>query len=567
MSNVFDTIRVRKQPRSNFDLSHEAKLSTELGRLTPILCAEVVPGDSFRLQTEIFCRLAPMLAPIMHRVNVYTHFFYVPKRLLWKHWERFIATPHPNESQRQKIQYPRIDISNMSEQEQNTLFATGSLADYLGFPVRDKLNPGTAYRDPVLIDLLPFKAYQLIYNEYYRDQNLTPAVQIGVDQTGDVNPNTVLRDDWEDWKNPVKDLLKLRNRCWEKDYFTTALKDAQKGEDVFLKVSGQGNVVFDDTNMGTGTTAPQFLQKGQGPNDSGASGTISQVGHAGGIQAGGSNQPYVGYDPKGTLKVDMKDVNLQSIPELRRMFRLQEWLELINRTGSRYKEMLLAFFGVKTSDKRLDRPEYLGGGRTPVVISEVLQQADGTADMTPLGDMAGHGISSGVSHRFNAYFEEHGYVIGILSITPRSAYQQGMPRMFSKFDPLDYYWPQFARIGDQEVKNQEIYFDPTDNLNDGTFGYAPRYSEYKYIPSRVNGDFRNTLDYWHLGRIFASRPQLNSDFVTIGDEQLGEGESGNNKGLNRIFAVTDQKYDHFWLQVYHNLQAKRPMPYYGDPSF
>lgn len=260
------------------------------------------------------------------------------------------------------------------------------------------------------------------------------------------------------------------------------------------------------------------------------------------------------YDPDGTLKVDMGNVSAATINELRQAIKAQEFLELGARGGSRYIEQILAYFGVKSSDARLQRPEYLGGGKQPVVISDVLQTSETTQE-SPQGQPAGHGVSLGRSNSFKRFFEEHGYVIGIMSIMPQPCYQQGMPRQYTKFDRLEHYWPQFSHLGEQAIRKDELYYDPTNEIqNEETFGYAPRYAEYKFINSSVHGDFRTSLNFWHMGRIFDSCPNLNKDFV-----QFKPGS------VNRVFAVEDQQFNHLWINVRNNITALRPMPKYGTP--
>jgi hypothetical protein len=249
---------------------------------------------------------------------------------------------------------------------------------------------------------------------------------------------------------------------------------------------------------------------------------------------------------------DNMEVQPTTINELRRAFRLQEWLEKNARGGTRYIENILAHFGVKSSDSRLQRPEYITGVKSPVVVSEVLQT--GQSDTTPQGNMAGHGISVTSGRTGSYYCEEHGYIIGIMSVMPKTAYQQGIPKTFLKNDPLDYFWPSFAHIGEQEVQVQELYAYTSNKEN--TFGYVPRYAEYKYMPSRVAGDFRTTLDYWHLGRIFDSEPSLNQDFIECTPS-----------ATSRIFAVEDPDAQKLYCHVLNKIKAVRPMPKYGTPSF
>jgi len=272
-----------------------------------------------------------------------------------------------------------------------------------------------------------------------------------------------------------------------------------------------------------------------------------------------SNGSNVGLDPNGSLYADLsKGLNVDAnINDVRTAFQLQKWMERSARAGSRYVEQILAFFGVRSSDARLQRPEYLGGGRSPVVISEVLQTSHTIDDVSPQGNMAGHGISAAPQNGCKYKVEEHGYIIGIMSVMPRTAYQDGTPRHFFRNNRYDFYWPTFAHLGEQPVFNKEIYqnylYDGDDPDNLDTFGYQSRYCEYKYIPSSVHGDFRENLDIWHMGRKFNSRPYLNKNFVTADPTK-------------RVFAVTDLTQDELWVQCYNQVKAVRPMPRFGEPG-
>lgn len=519
--NIFNQIRANKPRKNVFDLSHEMKLSMDMGKLVPFVCQEVVPGDKFRVNTEIMMRLAPMIAPVMHRVNVFTHYFFVPNRLLWNSWEDFITggkdgTLNPV--------YPTI---NLSAAATAGLLEVGSLADYFGIP------PMASYTGDTNISALPFRAYQLIYNEYYRDQNLSDPVDFSL-ESGNIL-------DAEE----LTDLMFLRNRCWEKDYFTSALPFAQRGGDVNLPLSGgTADVYVDELDS---THSPVFRNR-TGGTVTGGSPTLAQ-GTTTTVALNDSNNQDLAYDPDGTLKVDLDEATSVTINDLRRSARLQEWLERNARGGARYIEQILSHFGVKSSDARLQRPEYLGGGKSPVVISEVLQTSS-SDDTTPQANMAGHGIAVGNSHRFARFFEEHGLIIGVLSVLPRTSYQDGIPKYFLKNDKFDFYFPEFAHLGEQEIVNAELYAQSDDP--DGVFGYTPRYAEYKYVPGAVRGDFRASLNFWHLGREFSSTPPLNDEFVTADPSK-------------RIFAVQDSGVHSLWLQIYNNIRAIRPMPKFGTP--
>ncbi|KAA6326488.1 hypothetical protein EZS27_024413 [termite gut metagenome] len=508
MKNLFSGVRVKKPQRNVFDLSHEVKMSLSMGDLVPFLCQEVVPGDTFRCNAEVFMRLAPMIAPIMHDVNIYTHFFFIPNRIIWDDWEDFI-TGGPNGL-----------IAPVFPTFSSKVFGVGHLGDYFGFPI-DK--PISGY------SILPFRAYDLIYNEYYRDQNLMSEIPLSLSSGVDMVTS-----------------MELRRRCWEKDYFTTSLPWPQRGGDVTLPLQGEAPVVLGSSPLG------QLLKRQDGttayiPNANMGSNSMARL-------QNNTDGTYANIDPNGTLYADMSQVTATTINDLRRATQLQVWLEKNARGGARYIEQIMSHFGVKSSDARLQRPEFLGGGKTKIRISEVLQSSS-TNETSVTGQMAGHGIAAGSSHRFKAFFEEHGIVMGIMSVLPRTAYQQGVPRFYAKKDKFDYFFPEFAHLGEQEVKNHELYYNNDANDNN-VFGYQARYSEYKYIPSRVAGEFRSSLNFWHMGRIFQYRPLLNADFVR-------------SNPTTRIFAVEsggEEAESHLYSQVYINLQAVRPMPVYGTPE-
>ena len=549
---LFTTIATKKPKKSLFDLSFDNKLSLDMGKLVPILTQEVVPGDKFQLQAQIMLRFAPMLAPIMHRVDVYTHYFFVPNRLIWNDWEDFITggkdgtlAPVP----------PYIDLYSAKMAGKADFFKSGTLFDYMGCPSIDS-EMGTAAAVP-RISSLPFRAYQLIYNEYYRDQNLINEIDFS---KGSGFENTAV----------IEKLLSLRNRCWQKDYFTSALPWTQRGVEVRLPINGEANVIA-NPQAGTGLLGSHFVAKRTVDGNISANGTFN-TNEYGEIRVNdGSNNvpiqmvPVPSDNGEYPLIADLSNATAVTMNELRRAEKLQQWLEKNARGGARYVEQILSHFGVVSSDARLQRPEYLGGGKTPVVISEVLQTSASQEDSAQ-ANPAGNGISVGTSHRFKKYFEEHGFIIGIMSVLPKTAYQQGVPRMFQRTDKFDYYYPEFAHLGEQEVLNSEIYLDYTSNnsfYNNGTFGYQSRYAEYKYNPDTVHGDFRDSLNFWHLGRIFntnapdgegAGKPVLNQEFVE-------------SKPSNRIFNVATDDIHHLWAEVYQDIKAIRPMPKYGTPQF
>jgi len=522
MSNPFTNILANKPKRNKFDLSHEKKMSAKFGQLYPILHEEVIPGDSFRVNSQIFIRFAPLLAPVMHRIDVFTHHFFVPNRLLWDKWETFITggdesqhTAPDDPSLNPEFPYLAILEGNKSS------YAKGSLADYFGIPIPDGTLPSGA-TDAIHISALPFQAYQLVYQEYYRDQNLVPKNVEPLSEGNNTSSTGVL--------------MEFQERAWAKDYFTSALPWTQKGGEAEIPLA------FDPTSQ------TQILNSLTGnPSD-------------GNLEASSPNG-YLTSD--GTLaRIQPGEINAVKVNDLRKAVRLQTWLEKQARGGSRYIEQIKAHFGVNSSDSRLQRPEYLGGSKQPVQISEVLNQTGATDDsgggsdieFTPQGTMTGHGISAG-SGGFKRTFEEHGQLISIMSVVPKRAYQQGLHRKWRKFDKFDYFWPDFAHLGEQPVYMTEIFCEHTSDSVDNfdvAFGYQQRYAEYKYAVDNVSGDFRDNLAFWHMSDIWESKPFLNETFITC-------------RPRTDIFAVDDGT-DYLWIQIYHKIDAIRPIPYFSVPE-
>lgn len=548
MVNIFNSIRMKRPRRNAFNLSYESKLTLNMGELVPIMCMPVVPGDKFRVKTESLVRLAPLVAPMMHRVNVFTHYFFVPNRLVWNEWEDFITKGVDGDD---VPVLPSFRLSpDLFSSNPSAFFGDGTLWDYLGLPSLKGIG-GAEFPNPspngvfapqnYRVSSLPFRAYQLIYNEFYRDQNLTEPVDIS------------LLSGFEDTLHALN-LLQLRRRAWEKDYFTSALPWLQRGPEVSVPIQGSKgslDVVYDTE----ATTTQRWIDSDNRSFENGVAydAVFSMEGNPRLSRLiavnGGVNNRAPELNPNGTLKVNVDEMGI-NINDLRTSNALQRWFERNARGGSRYIEQILSHFGVRSSDARLQRPQFLGGGRMPISVSEVLQTSS-TDETSPQANMAGHGISAGINNGFKHYFEEHGYIIGIMSITPRSGYQQGVPRDFTKFDNMDFYFPEFAHLSEQEIKNQEVFLS-ADGDNDKTFGYTPRYAEYKYHQSEAHGDFRGNLSFWHLNRIFEDRPNLNTTFVEC-------------KPSTRVFATSETEDDKFWVQMYQDVKALRLMPKYGTP--
>ncbi|QXN75009.1 major capsid protein [Microvirus mar5] len=530
MANQFNTILSRIPKYNKFNLSFENKLTAPIGKLIPVMTQEVIPGDYFNIKEEHLIKFQPMTAPILQRVDVSFHAFFVPLRLIWKNSEEFFT------GGKRGLEKPPKPV--WIWEGRNTSYRTlgpGSLHDYLGFPT---IETQELEQDKVTFDALPFRAYAQIYNDYYRDQNLEDEIIIEDIGTTDPSGTTTFLDG--------ADGSQLRTRAYAKDYFTSALPEPQRGPDVTLPIESSAQVNYNKS----GETIVRTL-----------SGGVSTVG-VGSIEVDGlgnlnrQDGQQVNIDNSGNLTVDVES-STTTIEDFRRALKVQEFYEKMNRGGYRYIEQILNFFGVKSSDARLQRAEYLGGSRTPVIVSQVTQtsQTMTSGEKSLLGDWAGNATSLSNGILCKRRFEEHGFLMVIMSVTPKASYFQGLPRKYQRFDKTDYYWPQFAHIGDQEIKKSELYysFDNGED-NEAGFGYAPRYAEYRYNPDEIHGEFKDNLLYWHMARKFSSQPSLSNNFMKIGDAEV-----------NRVFAIDQNIADPLLCQLYFNVYAKRKISRYGNP--
>lgn len=524
-NRLFDSVKGNRPKLNKFDLSHERKFSMNMGKLIPILVQETLPGDKFRVNSEVILRVAPMLAPIMHRVNIKVEYFFVPMRLIWNEWEEFITGGRLGTS---APVAPYVNVEDGME----IYLAAGQLADYLGVPPPPGTFPSSAPFEQ--ISVLPFRAYQLIWREFYRDQTLQGDPGVYPDFSRASGQVTVAQ-----FVNQT--LGNLRDSCWEKDYLTSAVPSAQRGGAVSLPIEMDAN---DITYKYPATVGDGVIGAVAGNLTTDVSAQVNAV------------FPIVGAAPAGIENIEDIESTSVTIEALRRAVMLQQWLEKMSRGGARYIEQMKMMWDVVSSDARLQRPEYLGGGKAAVSISEVLSTFEDDAGSIPQGNMSGHGIGVGNQMGFTRRFEEHGFVMGMMRVLPRTNYQDGLPRMWSRKDKFDYPWPDFAHLGEQPVLNREVWWSAEEggagNQNEGTWGYQSRYCEWKYGMSTVHGDFRTSLDYWTMAREFASLPPLDNLFVQADP-------------THRIFPVTDPSVHKLYCLIHHDVSALRKLPYFGTP--
>ncbi len=552
---LFDEVNVSAPKRSAFDLSFENKMSLNFGYLYPTLVQEVLPSDVFECKSSYLLKFEPTLAPIMHKLDAYVYTFFVPHRLIWSNWESFISPGNGNVKMSDMADFkspvmPYFNVS-LAAQELNNypdttkidyrdkFFGVGSLADYLGAGFDfHRANGSVDFQDlDFNLSQLPFRAYSLIWNEYFRDQNFQKPIDIPL---GDGPLDFEVLD-----RTP---LFSLHKKAWEKDLFTSALPTPQRGGTVLLPITGEANVVSQGNTtfiQTLGTTRGQqparlsILADGRASideSDQGATVSLSTV---------------TASDIANSLKVDLSSAASTSIENLRVAYSLQDFLEKAALAGSRYVESILGHFGIHVEDYRMQRPEFLQGDRIPVQVSDVTQTSESSS--TPQGNQSGLLRSSTDAPTFKYEAKEHGFLIQLLCVLPRTCYQQGMPPLFRRGlreGYLDFAFPEFAHLGEQEVYTSDLYANK-DTINQ-LFGYQPRYVDYKYNSDVVHGQFKTTLDFWHMGRIFDSQPLLNSSFIESSPS-------------HRIFAVTSADNDVIYCDIWHDLRAIRPLPQFGTP--
>nr|WAX26143.1 MAG: major capsid protein [Army ant associated microvirus 2] len=514
-------------PRSVFNRSHAYKTTFDAGYLIPIFCDEILPGDTFNLKMTGFSRLATPFYPIMDNLFMETFFFFVPNRLIWDNWKKFNGErKNPND----QIDYVVPVLKPAPDGLQS-----GSIYDYFGLPVAEA-DATPLPKNLKDIIALPFRAYNLIYNEWFRDQNMIDSIPVPTgDGPDDLDTNYL-----------------LRRRGKRYDYFTSCLPWPQKGPSVCLPLGDQAQIkakskdkIYMDTDGDNTDRILAYNSKGSGATE--------------------QNFYLRNYNVTGNFDVHFKDpvplyadlttATATCINSLRQAFQIQKLYERDARGGTRYTEIIQSHFGVVSPDARQQRPEYLGGGSSPVIVNPIAQTSAVEGQPSPLGNLAAYGTCALHDHGFTKSFTEHGYVIGLVSVRADLTYQKGIERYWSRKTRFDFYWPVLSHLGEQAVLNKEIYAQGTDD-DEKVFGYQERYAEYRYKPALITGKFRSvvksSLDPWHLSQDFKSLPTLSKDFIE------------ENPPMSRIEAVPTQP--DFIFDSWFSLRCARPMPTYSVPG-
>lgn len=566
MRNNINSVVLKRPKRNKFDLSRTNKLTCEAGEIVPIFLEECLPDDSFKIATANRIRLAPQVLPVMHQVDVSMYWFFVPSRILWPNWEEFITGGKDGTS---APVIPYLNFGSGSTFRAQTS-GVGLLSDYLGIPTNLPESDSTVDIYPYSFNIMPFSVYVKIYNDYFRDENFTE--ELPYELKDGYNSFVASSESLDSIFNSIYYLKATTptprpwqakyGGCflasWKKEYFTAALPNTQRGPIVniplgdtapieFGKVLGTAEIV--DSN-GDVIEIPSSNIRPVRAFGSGSSGGILQYGSQ--SASAGDYQDLYGLRHTHEATVDLSEATNVNIIELRRAFRIQEFLERMNAGGSRLTEMIYSMFGVKSPDARLQRAEFIGASHNPILFDAVYQTS-AAQENSPLADYAGKAISVGGQKPISYYCKEHGYIMGLMVIRPRAEYQNITRRhwLHGLNDKFDYFWPILAHIGDQEIQKREIYSGP--GASTEAFGYTPRYQEYRFAPSETHGEMQTVLKGFHMNRIFGSQPVLNQEFM-------------NCVPRTDMFTVADGEVsNHYWCEILIGCQAKRPVPKFGTP--
>ena len=535
--------------RTKFDRSHVYKTTFNSGKLIPVFVDEVLPGDTARMSVNYFARLATPIKPIMDNIYLDWFFFFVPNRLVWEHWQNFcFEQEDPDDSTDYVI--PTTSAGDTSD----TSKTVGSLWDYFGLPI------GLSNGSSVNVSALPFRGVYLIWNEWFRDENLQKSVKI---QKGDANEvfDSSRYNDQPSW---VSDLTisgyVCPPRCKRHDYFTSALPWTQKGPGVSIGLAGTAPIQGTATlTMPNGVAVytdghSEFLANMPGTLNKAGKEELYQTSTYIGVRAGTGNTSVSGVSSDGWF-ANLDESSIFTINSFRTAFQMQKFYERLARGGSRYTEVLRSFFGVVSPDARLQRPEFLGSFTKMVNINPIAQTS-ATDDTSPQGNLSAYGVTAAKFHGFTKSFVEHGYVFGFVCARADLTYQQGINKMWLRSTVYDFYWPTFAHLGEQAIELREIYAQGSE-ADTTVFGYQERYAEYRYKPSQITGKFRSSvvngsLDKWHLSQFFNNAPTLNEEFIV------------ENPPIKRIIAVPSEP--EFLLDVGFRYTTVRPMPMFGTPG-
>lgn len=556
----FSDAPVMYMRRTKFDRSHVYKTTFDSGKLIPVFVDEILPGDTCRLSVKYFSRLATPIKPIMDNIYLDWFFFFVPNRLVWNHWQNFCFEQEDPDDTTDYVCPTTSLVGNASD----TLHGVGTLWDYFGLPTG---LPNTISG----INALPFRGVYLIWNEWFRDENLQKSVKIQKGDTNEVFDGSRVSDQPEWLQGIPESYLPCPPRGKRHDYFTSALPWTQKGPGVSIGLAGTATLV--DPSPVSGYFVQQSndsLGAAQLSADGGVhdvftgNGTlkyqggysVSIAGHA--IKGSGMDtvtaQPGSSWLSKSTY-ADLDSSSIFTINSLRTAFQMQKFYERLARGGSRYTEVLRSFFGVVSPDARLQRPEFLGSFTKMMNINPIAQTSS-TNDTTPQGNLSAYGVTGAKFHGFTKSFVEHGYVFGFCCARADLTYQQGINRMWTRSTVYDWYWPTFAHLGEQAVLLKEIYATGNTEQDNSVFGYQERYAEYRYKPSVICGKFRSNikgnLDVWHLSQYFETAPKLNPEFI---EEDVP---------IGRIIAVPSEPQ--FLIDIGFKYTTVRPMPMFGTPG-